>query len=106
VKLMCQAFFSPTKKRNPGVAVITGFIVVERRIVVVVTIVVGSEKRRDRTTTCHATGSLLQVLYMCLLSKLKFSINVRIVKRFGILDRSARNFTKAVTRAFAKRLHN
>ena len=37
--------------------------------------------------------------------RIKFLSSVRVVKRFGIVDRVARNFTGAVTRDFVRRLN-
>ena len=34
--------------------------------------------------------------------RIKFSSNVQVAKRFGIVDRGARNFTGAVTRGFVR----
>ena len=37
--------------------------------------------------------------------RMKFSSSVRVAKRFGVVDRDARNFTGAVTRDFVRRLN-
>ena len=37
--------------------------------------------------------------------RIRFSSSVEVAKRFGIVDRGARNFTGAVTRGFVGRLN-